>query len=42
MNIITFGAARLAAALALGIGIAAAGPIINIVYDPTVAFTVAD
>ena len=41
MNI-AFKAARLAAALALGAGMAAAGPIINVIYDPTVAFTAAD
>src|ERR1035441_4461947 len=41
MNI-AFKATRLAAALALGAGIAAAGPIFNIIYDPTVAFTAAD
>jgi hypothetical protein len=41
MNI-AFKAARLAAALALGAGIAAAGPIFTILYDPTVSFSAAD
>src|SRR5271166_3457304 len=35
-------AAKLAAALTLGAGLAAASPIINVLYDPTVAFTAAD
>jgi hypothetical protein len=39
---IVFKAAKLAAALALGAGIAAPNPIINIAYDPTVNFTAAD
>jgi hypothetical protein len=37
-----FKAAGLAATLALGAGIAAAGPIITIAYDPGVTFSVAD
>jgi hypothetical protein len=39
---IAFQVAKLAAALALGAGMAAAGPIFNILYDPTVNFTAAD
>ena len=42
MNIIAFKAARMAAVLVLGAGIAAAGPIINILYDPTVNFSASD
>jgi hypothetical protein len=41
MNI-AFKAARLAAALALGAGIAAASPIFTILFDPTVSFSTAD
>jgi hypothetical protein len=42
MNTIAFKIGRLAAALTLGAGLAAASPIINILYDPTVTFTAGD